>query len=101
MHNPSTPSVSSEVRLLLDGGSQKSYISERARDLLNLEATGEQSLSIATFGSYKASTKVCPIVNVGMNLRGYPPTTLSMFVVPIICEPLVGQPVAACIQQHA
>ena len=41
--------------------------------------------------------KECPIVNVGVCLRGYPPLTLSLYVVPTICEPLVGQPVAACI----
>ena len=35
-------------------------------DLLKLEATKEQSLSIAIFGSYKGSTKVCINVNVGM-----------------------------------
>ena len=100
IHNPSTPHVSLEVRLLLDCGSQKSYISERARELLHLDATGEQSLSIATFGSFKGSTKVCPIVGVGMHLKGYPLMSLSLYVVPTICEPLVGQPVIACVKQH-
>lgn len=32
------PQVSLDVRLLLDGGSQKSYICERARNLLGLQA---------------------------------------------------------------
>ena len=36
--NPSNPSASVEVRLLLDGGSQKSYLSERARKILQLNA---------------------------------------------------------------
>ena len=59
IHHPSNPHISLEV---LDSGSQKSYISERARDLLKLEVTGQQSLAIVTFGSNKASEKVCPIV---------------------------------------
>ena len=100
IHNPSNSHVSLEVRLLLDSGSQKSYISERARELLRLDAIGEQPLSIATFGSYRGSMKVCPIVNVGICLRGYPSMSLSLYVIPNICEPLVGQPIAACIEQH-
>ncbi len=94
IHCPCDPQISLKVRLSLDGGSQKSYISERARNLLNLEATGEQSLSIATFGSKKGNTKVCPVVNVGMYLRGYPPMSLSLYVMPNICEPL------PCVQQY-
>ena len=97
IQNPQDPHMSLEVRLLLDSGSQKSYLTERARELLHLDAAGEQSLSIATFGSHKGSVKVCPIVNVGICLSSYPRLTLSLYAVPTICEPLLGQPVAACI----
>ena len=100
IHYPCDPHISLEVRLILDGGSQKSYISERARGLLNLEATGEQSLSIATFGSNKGSTKVCPVVNVGLCLRGYPSMSLSLYVMPTICEPLAGQPISTCVSWY-
>jgi len=100
IHHPRDPHVSLEVRLILDGGSQKSYISERARGLLNLEATGEQSLSIATFGSNKGTTRVCPVVNVGLCLRGYLSMSLSVYVMPAICEPLARQPVSACVRQY-
>ena len=100
IHHPCDPNISLAIRLILDGGSQKSYISERARGLLNLEATEEKSLSIATFGSAKGSTKVCPIVSVGMCLRGYPSMSLTLYVMPTICEPLVGQPVSACAKQY-
>lgn len=50
---------------------------------MDLDATGEQSLSIATFGSYKGSTKVCPIVDVGMCPKGYPPMSPSLYVYPL------------------
>ena len=43
--------------------------------------------------------KVCMIVNVGMCLRGYPPMSLSLYVVPTICDPLVSQPIATCIER--
>ena len=100
IHHPSNPHIALEVRLILDSGSQNSYISERACELLNLETVGEQSLSIATFGSDKGSRKVCPIVNVGMCLRGYPSMSLSLYMIPTICEPLVRQPISACVKQY-
>ena len=71
IHHPSKPHNSLGVRIILDGGSQKSYLSEHAQDLLKLEPTGEQALSIATFGSSKGTTKVCPIVNIGLS-QGLP-----------------------------
>ena len=48
----------------------------------------------------RSSTKVCPVVEVGLQLRGYPAMMLSVYVVPTICEPLVSQPIAACVKQH-
>lgn len=84
LHNPNNPRTSVEVRVLFDSGSQKSYISDRARDLLYLDPIGEQSLSIATFGSRQGTTRVCPIVTVGMYLGGYPSMPLSLYVVPTI-----------------
>ena len=55
IHQPSNPDI------ILDGGSQKSYLSERAQRLLKLEPSLEQPLSIATFGSGKGRVKVCPV----------------------------------------
>ena len=99
VHQPHDPHVSLEVRLILDGGSQRSYITERTQRLLNLKASKEQSLSIATFGSNEGSTRVCPVVDISLCLRGYPSMLLSVYVVPTICEPLVRQSVSACANQ--
>ena len=44
--------------------------------------------------------KVCPIVDVGMHLKNCPPMLLKLYVVPTICEPLVSQPITACIEQN-
>ena len=44
--------------------------------------------------------KVCPIVDVGMHLKNCPPMSLKLYVVPTICEPLVSQPITACIEQN-
>ena len=99
VQNPRKPQNLVEIRLLLDGGSQKSYLTEGAKQFLGLESSEEQLLSIATFGSQKEQSKVCPVVDVRMCLKGYPPMLLSLYVVPTICEPLVSQPITACVQQ--
>ena len=99
VHQPHDPHASLGVRLILDGGSQRSYITERTQRLLNLKASKEQSLSIATFGSNEGSTRVCPVVDISLCLRGYPSMLLSVYVVPTICEPLVRQSVSACANQ--
>ena len=95
VHNQSDPQIAIKVRLLFDSGGQRSYITEQAKELLALEPTGEQLLSIATFGSSKEQAKVCTIVNVGMCLKGYLPMSLCLYVVPTSCDPLVGQPITA------
>ena len=100
IHDPRNPNISLEVWLILDGGSQKSYLSEHAQRLLKLEPTQEQSLSIATFGSGEGNVKVCPVVDVGMYLRGYPPMLLTLYVMPTIGKPLVRQPISACVNKY-
>ena len=100
LYNPSNPSATVEARVLFDTGSQKSYITEHTRRILALESSETQHLSIATFGSTREQTKVCPVVCVGMHLRDCPSMKLSLCVVPTICEPLVGQPISACVAQN-
>ena len=98
VYNPLKPKVTVEVRLLFDSGSQRSYMTERAMKLLHLEPTGEQSLLISTFGTVSEQAKVYPLVSVGVHLKGYPNASLSLYVVPTICEPLSGQPVTATVE---
>lgn len=97
IYNVSEPHHSLEVRLLLDGGSQRSYLSNRASRQLALNPKGEQQLSIATFGSNRERVQACSIVEVGMRMKNFPPLCLSLYVVPTICEPLVSQPIASCV----
>ena len=73
--------------LILTQGSIRIYMTE----VLKIDPEGEKQLSIAAFGSARGSSKVCPIVSVGMILKGNPSMTMSLFVVPMICEPLIGR----------
>lgn len=100
VHNPMKPEVVLELRILFDSGSQRSYITDRAKKLLQLVPKGEQTLSIATFGALKEQTRVCPIVDVGVVLKGYPTMSLSLYTVPSICEPLSCQPITACVEAN-
>ena len=50
------------------------------------------------FGAAREDPKVCAVVRIGMELKGYPNLYPSLLVVPMICEPLVGQPVSECIE---
>ena len=88
------------MRVLVDSGSQKSYINERARGQLALQPSGEQPLCIANFGSAREEPKVCPVVKIRMAGKGYPPMQLSLYVVPMICEPLVSQLISACAREN-
>lgn len=96
VYNPAQPHRSIRVRVLLESGSQRSYISERAKGQLALQPTEEEHLCIAAFGSTREGPKVCPTVTIGMVGKGYPHMQLSLYVVPMICEPLASQPIAAC-----
>lgn len=100
IYNPAQLYCSIEVGVLLDSGCQKSYISERAKEQLALQPTGEQHLCIAIFGSTQEGPKVCQTVTIGMVGKGYPHMQLSLYVVPLICEPLVSQPIAACAKEN-
>ena len=71
---------------------------KRAVKVLKLETDGEQQLSIVAFGSTRGGPKVCLIVRVGFELKGYPDVMMSLFVVPMICEPLVSQPMHASVR---
>ena len=74
--------------LILTQVSIRIYMTE----VLKIDPEGEkQHLSIAAFGCARGSSKVCPIVSVGMILKGNPSMTMSLFVVPMICEPLIGR----------
>ena len=99
-HNPGNPWQSMEVRILLDSGSQRSYITEQAQRQLSLLPEREQRLSIATFGATREEPKTCPVVNVELKLKDNNTIRVSLFVVPKICQPLIGQPISSCIDAH-
>ena len=75
-------------------------MSERAQSMLSLKPVGEQRLSIATFVSAQEHIQACPIVKGGMRVRECTPMHLSLYVVPMICEPLVSQSISVCVSEY-
>ena len=81
----------------MDGGSQRSYLTQRARDSLHLQTTNQQRLAISSFGSKRADSQLCEVVRVSLGTREGKDKTIDLFVVPHICEPLTTQPIAKCL----
>ena len=69
IYNPTAPHSPLQVRMILDSGSQRSYITCRVKDALHLEAEGEQVTSIV---AKEPSTQKDMIVRIGMNLHDGP-----------------------------
>lgn len=55
--NPHDPSLTLRLRIVMDSGSQRYYLTQRVRDTLALPASGKQHLSIAAFGSKRGEAK--------------------------------------------
>ena len=91
--NPHHPSRSLDVKVILDSGSQRSYITEHARKSLGLEARGRRTMSIMTFGSREKKPQECSVVKVTMQLKDKGERQLQMLSVPFICQPLFVPPV--------
>ena len=98
--NPGNPSLQRELRLILDSGSQRSYITDQAKETLSLRPSGKRTMSIMTFGSTQERPQVCDVVRVGIWAKEGPDPELSLLSVPLICEPLAGTPVRFCIEDY-
>ncbi len=85
--------LSTEVRVIFDSGSQRSYLTERVRNKLRTPIGRKESLRIKTFGECETElTASCESVNIGVgDISGRFRTQIEAFVVPVICAPLGNQ----------
>ena len=92
-----------QARLIFDTGSQRSYVSTRLRNALQLPTINQETLMIKTFGSETGQIQsrdlVQPCVQ-GMTSETF--LDVNAYAVPIICSPLQNQAVnfAASTYQH-
>ncbi|XP_019852066.1 PREDICTED: uncharacterized protein LOC109581974 [Amphimedon queenslandica] len=86
--NPRNVQRREKVHVILDTGSQRSYITERMRDRLALRPLGQQDISILAFGSREGQAQSCDLVKIGLETKSGPKLELKLLSVPHICEPL-------------
>ena len=85
-------SKSVTTRVIFDSGSQRSYISDKLRNALNLPSIQSENLIIKTFGTEQERVRKCDVVQLSVkgvndNLNLY----LNAYTVPLICSPLGQQ----------
>ena len=82
------------ILLLLDSGSQRSYISEKLRNELNLPTLRRERLFIKTFGNSNSKCKNVDIVPLNV-ITSNKTITIEAICAPDICDPLTNQNVKA------
>ena len=100
IHRPTDPACGMNIRLMFDGGSQRSYITERVKEVLGLDTECSEVVNIKTFGSETTKTQTVDVVTASIHLKEGTEISISFSTVPLICEPLSCQPVAYSKRQY-
>lgn len=83
--------------VIFDNGSQRSYITERARDRLALVASGRKDMFIAIFAAKSNRVQSCDVVKVIMEIKDGGKLLLTLLTTAIICEPIVSRSLHECV----
>ena len=86
--NPNEPGNRLSLFVLLDSGSQCSYVTNSVCHMLGLPSLGTKSVSIVTFGSKREFCTECHVVKIGLELKGDAHMELKLLTVGHFCEPL-------------
>ena len=79
-----------KLRVILDSGSQRSYIMKRAREILNLNTVDKGKVIIKAFGQDQDEINTCDLVNVQLkSLQNSYCFEVNALQVPLICSPLL------------
>ena len=101
VHKPADPACGMTIRLMFDGGSQRSYITNRVKEALGLETESTEVVNIKTFGSEITRTQAVDVVTASICSKDGSHINVLFSSVPLICEPLSCQPVAYTKQQYS
>ena len=82
-----------ETRILLDTGSQRSYISRQLSEALGLKEEKRETLLVKAFAAEEEKLQVCSVVSLRVETRAGSSIVLSLLAIPIICGPITGQPI--------
>ena len=92
VYNPNDQTQRTSIRIVMDSGSQQSYLTTKVKQDLRLESVRTQRLSIAAFGSRRALAKSCDVVTLKVQTRSGPNLEVNLLVVRHICDPLSARP---------
>ena len=92
--NPMAPQWSQRVQIVLDSGSQQFFITGSVARELSLSPETKQTMTVTTFGSGEEHSYVCGCVRANVAQKNGQSRQLTLFMVPLICEPLLCQPVS-------
>ncbi|XP_044165250.1 uncharacterized protein LOC122949186 [Acropora millepora] len=101
IYRPGQPNEKFLARLILDTGSQRSYVTTTVKDKLRLPSERKQTISVKTFGSTEENTQSVDVVNLCISTEHGDDVQLSAFVVPLICDPLQNQSIVHANVTHA
>ena len=87
--NPQQPGCKVKVRIILDNGSQRTYLTDNLKNTLRLPSQQKKQDSIKTFGSTDERLEQVDVAAFGIELNG---SLIYCFTVPLICQPLQSQP---------
>ena len=80
---PDYPQGTRNVRLIFDSGSQRSYITNKLKEVLSLRPRHTESMIIKTFGSSKGERQLCDVVSIGLYIKNGSMEELSLLSVPL------------------
>ena len=69
-YKPDLPHRRRYARIILDGGSQRSYITDQIRNEMKLTASHSESLTLKPFGSSTGTSQVCNVVDLCLGVYG-------------------------------
>ena len=99
--NPEDPSKEVKLRLVIDSGSQRSYVTQRARALLELSTANQEEIMIKAFGTNEAVIQHCDVVPICLKSRlSNFETGIKALEVPSIRSPLQGQAIRQAKSQY-
>ena len=90
--NLSSESLTGTARAIMDTGSQRTFITCRLKEELDLPVVRKETLHIKTFGSSESHNTACDVVQLGLATDDAV-LTMTALVVPHICNPLTSQPI--------
>ena len=97
---PDNPQLKVNARIILDSGSQRSYITNHLKHYLNLNSLGTDNLLIKTFGEETPRLKSCELVQLSITSIEGMELYVNAYSVPSICSPLSNQAVKLAVNNY-